>query len=759
MERVAGARPLPSPAVRARGLGAAALLLALALPGPAAAAGPIGGAPTLRTVLASADTSVRADTPGRRFGRRPILALVGAPAARAYLRFRLGGFGGRVVRHADLWVHLARGGRSAAFFASGTDGRRWRERTLTWRARPGLSAPTGTAQLALGQGWRRLDVTPLVRGNGTVDLALATGSRVPVALSSREDGRRFAPRLLITLARESAPRAPIRGAFYTGAYPSAWGVGTRYHPRAGEYDGGSPGVIAGQLATMAYGGLRAAIVPWGGPGTYSDRRDAKLLDVTDYTRSPVRWAFSPTAEELGDPSPAKVASLLTRLQATYGRDPAYLRVRGRPVVFVPTESADTCTAVERWVRANATARVHLVFGTVPYYEECGSTPDDWYHVDPGQHLTRTGRSAAVVSPGRFAPDARVARLDRDLVDFAGAVRRMRSSGARFQLVSSYDDWAAGTAVEPAEEWASYSGAGSYLDLLRTGGILPTGPSVSVDAAGDVGCGAAELAADGGSAGTCQAAATGALIQSRNPQAVLLLGNAVHGDGSLADYDRGYDPFWGSFKAITHPAPGNYDYCDFLCADPVAAFGAGYGSYWGAAAGPGRGYYSFDLGGWHVVSLNSECAAIGGCGTGSPEETWLRQDLGQHPAACTLAFWNRPRFTGGADGEEPATGVLWADLERAGAEVILNGHEHMYERFTPQSARRVYDPSGGLVEIVSGTGGRSLAPPVAVRRNTVVQNADTFGVTELQLGPDRFSWRFVAAPGLGSFSDSGSGHCH
>lgn len=733
--------------------------------GPVAArASAAGVRPRLVTAGPVADASVRAEEPTRRFGRRDVLRVSGGAAghrSRAFLRFRLTGLQGRVVRSAWLWVHLVGREPWRGLFAGGTDHRGWTERAITWRRRPAVEAATGAAMRVSpgGSRWRKLEVTPLVRQNGTVDIALATARRRWLALSSREAGPRLAPRLRLRVARDSAPRLPVRAAFYTARYPTGWSAGTRYHPQAGRYDGASPPVVAHQLADLAFGRFGAAIVPWSGAGTASDRRDGTLLSLTGVLGSPVRWAFAPTAEVLGDPSPARIAALLAALDERHGRAPAYLRVRGRPVVFVPAGPGDTCASVRRWVEGNATAHLHLVFGAAANRRGCRPAPDDWYPAGSATRYARAGRSVTI-SPGGAPAGTAPAALPRDLLAFSAAIRRMTASHAGFQLMASYDGWSDGTAVEPAEEWASPSGHGQYLDALHASGVVPKAPPVRVEAAGDIACSAAQQAAEGVTQGTCEQGATAQLAQSLDPDAVLPLGDLQYEQGGIADFRAEYAPSWGRLDAIAHPAPGNHEYCDGRCADPAGAAAAGYFTYFGARAGPpGRGWYSFDLGSWHLVSLDSECAYVGGCGAGSPEETWLRADLAAHPAACTLAYWHRARFTGGHEPEAATMGPVWADLYRAGVELVVNGHEHEYERFLPQSPGRVLDRSGGIIEIVSGTGGRNHVPPTRVRANTAVQNADSFGVTQLEFSPLGFSWRFLSAPGLGTFSDSGSGHCH
>jgi hypothetical protein len=200
-------------------------------------------------------------------------------------------------------------------------------------------------------------------------------------------------------------------------------------------------------------------------------------------------------------------------------------------------------------------------------------------------------------------------------------------------------------------------------------------------------------------------------------------------------------------------PGNHDY--------HTSGASGYFGYFGGAAGdPSKGYYSFDLGGWHVIVLNTSdgCATIS-CAAGSPQEQWLKADLAAHPAQCTLAMWHQPRFNSGAEhGNDTDVAPFWNDLYAAGADVILNGHEHVYERFAPQDPEGRGDPQRGIREFVVGTGGAPLYAFLPPEPNDRVRNAETHGVIKLTLHPDGYDWRFVPVAGE-SFTDSGSGECH
>jgi len=236
--------------------------------------------------------------------------------------------------------------------------------------------------------------------------------------------------------------------------------------------------------------------------------------------------------------------------------------------------------------------------------------------------------------------------------------------------------------------------------------------------------------------------------------ILTLGDHAYPDGSAEDFAACYDPSWGQFKARTMPSPGNHEY--------ETAGASGYFDYFGKAAGdPDKGYYSYDLGSWHIVALNSNCG-VGEirCGPGSAQVQWLEEDLAANDEeACTLAYFHHPLFTSGSyrPGIEPVE-RLWEILYAGGVDVVLNGHDHNYQRFASQDPKGRADPEGGIMQFVVGTGGRShyqISLPIA---NTEVYNDDTFGVLELTLHPKRYDWEFVPVKGE-TFSDSGVARCH
>jgi len=236
-----------------------------------------------------------------------------------------------------------------------------------------------------------------------------------------------------------------------------------------------------------------------------------------------------------------------------------------------------------------------------------------------------------------------------------------------------------------------------------------------------------------------------------PGTVFTTGDNVYEVGSSTEFANCYSPTWGRHKGRTRPVVGNHEY--------GTAGAAGYYGYFGAAAGdPAKGYYSYDLGAWHIIVLNSNCGSVGGCAAGSAQEKWLRADLAAHPNVCTAAMWHHPRFNSGAQhGSSTSSQAFWQALYDYGADVVLAGHEHTYERFAPQNAAGNADALRGIREFVVGTGGKSHYGFGTPLPNSEVRNGDTYGVLKLTLNATSYAWQFVPVAGQ-TFTDSGSASC-
>jgi calcineurin-like phosphoesterase family protein len=287
---------------------------------------------------------------------------------------------------------------------------------------------------------------------------------------------------------------------------------------------------------------------------------------------------------------------------------------------------------------------------------------------------------------------------------------------------------------------------------------PSGNDPVIAAAGDIACDPADgnFNLGNGTTGACRQKYTSDLLVGAGLAKVLALGDNQYEDNQLIKYLTAYDPTWGRVKSLIRPAIGNHEY--------QTSAAAGYFDYFngtGVTSGPagdrGKGYYSFDVGAWHLISLNSNCSQVS-CSAGSPQEQWLRSDLAAHSNACTLAYWHHPRYSSGTHGNNSSVQPLWQALYEGNADVVLNGHDHVYERFSPQNAGGAADSSRGIREFVVGTGGKnhySFSTPLP---NSEVRNADTYGVMKLTLHASGYDWRFTPEAGK-SFGDSGSDVCH
>ena len=267
---------------------------------------------------------------------------------------------------------------------------------------------------------------------------------------------------------------------------------------------------------------------------------------------------------------------------------------------------------------------------------------------------------------------------------------------------------------------------------------PTEGSVVVVAAGDI----------SGAKNTGQSL-TATVVESLRPDAVLLLGDGQYPEGALEDYQQNYDPTWGRFKNLTWPVPGNHEY---------KSKAVGYFTYFGACAGdPAKGYYSFDLGDWHFVALNTnhDCLEVA-CDAESEQLKWLAADLSASPKKCTLAYWHHPRFNSGLHGDFIKADAIWKLLAAHGVELVLNGHEHFYERVGPVA------PGGeraeaGIVQLTVGTGGIGFSAFKTLHPSSDAHQNTQLGVVRLRLGPNDWESDFVGVPGS-SFLDHASGPC-
>ncbi len=292
-------------------------------------------------------------------------------------------------------------------------------------------------------------------------------------------------------------------------------------------------------------------------------------------------------------------------------------------------------------------------------------------------------------------------------------------------------------------------------------IASSGGDPVIVSAGDIACDPTNSSFNGGNgtSSSCEMLATAKLIQSISPVAVLPLGDTQYYCGGLAAFQQSYALNWGIFLGITHPTVGNHEYLTSGGTDcDATGMATGYYTYFGAAAGnPSQGYYSYNVGTWHLIALNTQCSSAGGCGTGSPQETWLQQDLAANPTACTLAYYHIPLWSSGGRANSNSQ-VFMNDLYNAHADLVLTGHDHDYERFLPQNPQGQLDTTNGIVEVVAGTGGANHTSFVTTAPNRAAGNDTTFGVLKLTLHASSYDFQFVPIAGS-TYTDSGTQACH
>jgi hypothetical protein len=232
--------------------------------------------------------------------------------------------------------------------------------------------------------------------------------------------------------------------------------------------------------------------------------------------------------------------------------------------------------------------------------------------------------------------------------------------------------------------------------------------------------------------------------------VFTAGDNAYESGTADEFRDCYEPSWGRHRDRTWPAPGNHDWASDL---------AGYRAYFGDAAGSdGVSWYARDLGSWRVIVLDSSCSEVDGCDPSSPQGVWLAEELAANPSACTVAIFHHPRFSSGADhGDDPSVDPLWRALYAADVDIVLNGHDHVYERFAPQDPDGREDRVRGIRQFTVGTGGRALDEFADPRPNSELRVSVAVGVLALTLHPGSYDWRFVAAGS--DISDRGTARCH
>jgi acid phosphatase type 7 len=442
---------------------------------------------------------------------------------------------------------------------------------------------------------------------------------------------------------------------------------------------------------------------------------------------------------------------------TYNNAPAFSStVYGTSSPFVG--SAWNQIDVTPLITGNATYSIVLVTA-----DANGAVPTSRESTRPPQLVVETTTSSDATAPTRPS-GVKLASVDFNWVNVSWSASSdnvgvtgytVYRNNAVLATVSGSTLRFSDTTVAPSTSYsyqvAAFDAAGNRSSRSSSLSIktpsLPSYPVIA--AAGDIACDPANSSfnAGNGISTQCRQKYTSNSLVNAKFKAVLALGDTQYESGVYDAYLKSYDPTWGRVKAISRPVPGNHEY--------RTSGAGGYFRYFGALAGdPSNGYYSYDLGNWHIIALNSATAHD----AGSAQVKWLQGDLAASTKPCTLAYFHHPRWSSGPHGNDTSVGPFWNALYTARADVVLVGHDHTYERFAPQSPSGAADSSNGIRQFVVGTGGKTLYNFPSIKPNSQARNNTTYGVLMLKLQSSSYSWRFVPEAG-GTFTDSGTTSCH
>jgi hypothetical protein len=378
------------------------------------------------------------------------------------------------------------------------------------------------------------------------------------------------------------------------------------------------------------------------------------------------------------------------------------------------------------------------------------TDTSWHHVA----VTKSGSTVHLYIDGS---DVTGSVTQRTMANNTLPLSIGQSSGTSYWN-GTLDEVALYNAALSSSQVKAHHDAGAVTPSPTPAPTPPPSTDPVIAAAGDIACDPSDSGYNGGNgiAGRCQQKATSNLLLGTGLTGTLTLGDEQYDDATLGKFQQVYAGTWGRANQLNRPAAGNHEYLTSGAQGYFDYFN-GVGQLTGPAGDRGKGYYSFNVGTWHIVAINSNCPQVG-CYSGSAQETWLRSDLASNPTKCTLAFWHHPRFSSGLADSNSNMSTIFQDLYNSNADVVLTGHDHLYERFGPQTPAAVADSARGIREFVVGTGGKSLVDWGSIKANSQVRNNSTFGVLRLTLHASSYDWKFAPVAGQ-SFSDSGSTACH
>jgi hypothetical protein len=644
------------------------------------------------------------------------------PGQESYIRFTVSGVTGAIQNaRIRLWVSNSSANGPAMHGTNDT----WTETGINWNNRPGATTGVIANVAAMTTNtWSEYNVTAYVTGNGTYSFVLLPESTDGISVHAREGTS--PPQLVLTIASGPTPTPTNTSIPTATSIPTSTGTN-----------------IPTATATPPQTSTNTPTV---GPSP-TPTNTATPTSIPTATNTPLNTSTptnTPVSGSITLPAVADARVLQASPTTNYG-------ALGQLDVDSPGEESYIRFTVSGVTGAiqNATLRLFVtnsssngpsIYGITDTWTETGLT---WNN----RPAATTGALANVNSAptSTWVEYNLTAYITGDgtynfvlLPDSSDGIRFDSREGASPpQLVLTF---ASGPTATPTNTGTPTNtptaGPSPTPTNTSTPTSTPSGESVVFVGAGDI----ADCSGDD--------EATAQLLDNI-PGTVYTLGDNAYPSGTAAQYTNCYDPTWGRHKSRTHPTVGDNDY--------NTSGAVPYYNYFGAAAGnPNEGWYSYNLGSWHIIVLNSNCSEIGGCSPSSAQGQWLQADLAANSSACILAMHHDPYFSskgGDADMQD-----FWDPLYQAGADIVLSGHRHMYERFAQQNPNGVADPGRGIRQFVVGTGGSGLtSSPSSSAPNSQVRNNNTHGVLKLTLHANSYDWQFIPVAGQ-TFTDSGTTQC-
>lgn len=685
------------------------------------------GAPALQTstltFTAEADAHVQQSNPSNNYGNANYLLVDSGSNSdvESFIRFTVNGAAG-TIQSALVRVYVARSGSSngPAIYAAGNS---WTESGITWNNRPARTSGMLDNIGSTGRNnWIEYNVAAVVNGNGTYTFVLAADSSDAIRFSAREGNR--PPELVVTFNPSPGTATTTRTATAvntTAATATATRTATAANTLAAT---ATPTRTATRTNTPAATQIDP---PPNQAVTFNPEADSYVNSSNPSTN------YGTQTQLRGDGSPVVRSYLRFNVQGMNG-------AVTRATLRVYANSASSGGYEIRGVSDNTWGETAITYNNAPVVggvldSSGGFNAGVWTAVDVTAHITGNGTySLALTVPGSTA----ISFASREAGSNAPQLVLEAGGGAAVTATSTRTATPINTtapSATPTRTATAVNTAAPSATATRTATRTPTSAPTSSSSVVLVGAG------DITSCSRSEDEQTAQLLDGI-PGTVFTAGDNAYVDGTYTEYLNCYDPTWGRHKSRTKPSPGNHDY--------LTSGAAGYFQYFNNIPS----YYAYDLGAWRIYSLNSEISVS----STSAQATWLQNDLAANPRQCVAAYWHKPRWSSGSNhGSNSGMQTIWQILYDAGAELVINGHEHQYERFAEMNASGAA-VSQGLREIVAGTGGAGLYPFGTPLAASQVRNNTAYGVLKLTLRSTGYDWQFVPVAGS-SFTDSGSSNCH